>query len=151
MERLSFYAHRHGRRTEHPYFSLDGRTHVTGKKWTRMRAKWNHVHGITNVWREPPVRGNERLKDGAKVVHSSQKPLRLIDLSIRACTDPGDVVWEPFGGLCSAAVGSLRARRRCYAAEIDRAVFDAAADRLRQEVAGGAANTGSDGRKARSA
>jgi hypothetical protein len=151
MERLSFYAHRHGKRTEHPYFSLDGRTHVTAKQWARMRAKWHHVHGITNVWPEPPVRGNERLKDGAKVVHSSQKPLRLIDLSIRACTDPGDVVWEPFGGLCSAAVASLRADRRCYAAEIDRAVFLAAADRLRQEVAGGFANTGSDGREARSA
>jgi hypothetical protein len=151
MERLSFYAHRHGRRTDHPYFSLDGRTHVTAKKWLRMRAKWHHVHGITNVWQEPPVRGNERLKDGAKVVHSSQKPLRLIDLSVRACTDPGDVVWEPFGGLCSAAVASLRAKRRCYAAEIDKAVFKAAKERLRQEVARSFANTGGDGREARSA
>jgi hypothetical protein len=151
IERLSFYAHRHGKQTDHPYFSLDGQTHVTADKWARMRAKWHHVHGITNVWREPPVRGAERLKNGMKMVHSSQKPLRLIDLSIRACSDPGDVVWEPFGGLCSAAVASLRADRRCYAAEIDRIVFDAAIERLRQEVAGPLANTRGDGREARSA
>jgi hypothetical protein len=148
MERLSFYAHRHGKRTDHPYFSLDGRTHITAKKWGRMRAKWHHVHGITNVWQEPPVRGNERLKDGAKVVHSSQKPLRLIDLTIRACTDPGDVVWEPFGGLCSVAVASHRAERRCYAAEIDKTMFSAAKERLRQEVAGGLEQTEDDGHKA---
>ncbi len=151
MERLSFYAHRHGRKTDHPYFSLDGRTHVTARKWARMRAKWHHVHGITNVWSEPPVRGNERLKDGAKVVHSSQKPLRLVDLSIRACTDPGDVVWEPFGGLCSVAIASLRAERRCYAAEIDRAVFEAAVDRLRRELDGGFGDGRSNGHEARSA
>ena len=151
IERLSSYAERHGKPTDHPYFSLDGRTHITAARWSRMRAKWNHVHGITNVWSEPPVRGNERLKDGAKVVHSSQKPLRLIDLSIRACTDPGDVVWEPFGGLCSAAVASLHAERRCHAAELDRAVFAAAADRLRREAAGDCANTDGDGREARSA
>jgi hypothetical protein len=151
IERLSFYAHRHGTPTDHPYFSLDGRTHVTAERWARMRAKWHHVHGVTNVWAEPPMRGTERLKNGMKVVHASQKPLRLVDLSIRACTDPGDVVWEPFGGLCSAAVASLRADRRCYAAEIDRAVFEAAADRLKREVDGGFANIEGDGREARPA
>lgn len=29
-----------------------------------MRAKCNHTHGITNVWRENAVRGTERLKQG---------------------------------------------------------------------------------------
>lgn len=131
MERLSFYANRFGRPTSHPYFSLDGKSHLTGAQWAGMRAKWHHVHGITNVWTEPPVRGSERLKDHmSKTVHSNQKPLRLIDLAIRASTDPGDVVWEPFGGLCSAAVAALRTERRCYAAEIDRDAFASASDRL---------------------
>jgi DNA methylase len=149
MERLSFYANRHGRPTSHPYFSLDGRSYLTADQWGGMRAKWHHVHGITNVWEEPPVRGAERLRDAkAKIVHANQKPLRLIDLSIRACTDPSDVVWEPFGGLCSAAVASLRSDRACFSAEIDAEIYTAAAERLRQEGAALAANNGGDGRAA---
>lgn len=146
MERLSFYANRHGKPTSHPYFSLDGRAYVTADQWAGMRAKWHHLHGITNVWTEPAVRGAERLRDDkAKIVHTNQKPLRLIDLSVRACTDPGDVVWEPFGGLCSAAVASLRADRRCYSAEVDSDIFCAACRRLEEEHALLSANTTVDG------
>lgn len=134
MERLSEYAAHYGRPTHHPYFSLDGKTRLTAADWEPMRAKWNHSHAVTNVWSEPAVRGVERLKDeAAKCIHTNQKPLRLIDLSIRACTDPGDVVWEPFGGLCSAGVASLRSERKCFSAEIDPDVFAAASDRLIQE------------------
>jgi site-specific DNA-methyltransferase (adenine-specific) len=149
MERLSFYANRHGGPTEQPYFSLDGASYLSAEQWAGMRAKWHHVHGITNVWTEPAVRGAERLKDEkAKIVHSNQKPLRLVDLSIQACTDPGDVVWEPFGGLCSAAIASLRQGRRSFSAEIDLDTYAAAAERLRKEAEGPAANKGDDGRQA---
>lgn len=131
MEKLAAYANLYGRPSSHVYFSLDGESPVTAEAWSGMRAKWNHVHGETNVWSEPAVRGSERLKDqGSKTVHSNQKPLRLIELSIAASTDPGDVVWEPFGGLCTAAVASLRSGRECFAAEIDQQVFEAASSRL---------------------
>jgi site-specific DNA-methyltransferase (adenine-specific) len=120
MERLANYANRHGRPTNRPYFSLDGAGSLSAEQWTRMRAKWNHAHGVTNVWSEPAVRGAERLKGtDAKCLHSNQKPLKILERIIRASTDPGDVVWEPFGGLCSAAVASLRTGRQCYAAEIN--------------------------------
>jgi site-specific DNA-methyltransferase (adenine-specific) len=134
IERLAAYAKTHGRLTRHPYFSLDGETPPTAEQWSRMRAKWHHTHGITNVWREPAVRGVERLKDEAsKCIHSNQKPLRLIELTVRASTDPGDVVWEPFGGLCSAAVACLRSDRRCFSSEIDAEIYAAAVERLRNE------------------
>lgn len=145
MERLSAFANRHGRPTAHPCFSLDGENPLSADEWSRMRAKWHHVHGITNVWTEPAVRGAERLRDDrAKITHTNQKPLRLVDLSVRACSDPGDVVWEPFGGLCSAAVASLRSGRSSYAAEIDADVFEAASARLRQEADALAANRSGD-------
>jgi site-specific DNA-methyltransferase (adenine-specific) len=149
MARLSFYANRHGRTTDHPYFSLDGRSYLSAEQWAGMRAKWHHVHGITNVWSEPAVRGTERLKDEkAKIVHSNQKPLRLVDLAIRACTDPDDVVWEPFGGLCSAAVACLHEDRRSFSAEVDADIFAAAVDRLRQEQSARVAKNGDNGRQA---
>jgi len=118
MEKLAVYANRHGKPTRHPYFSLDGKVMLTAEEWTRMRPRWNHTHGVTNVWSEPAVRGAERLKDhNAQILHGNQKPLRLIERIIRASSDPEDVVWEPFGGLCSIAVASLRTGRRCYSAE----------------------------------
>lgn len=144
MERLARFAAQRGRPTGRPYFSLDGATSLTAEQWSRMRAKWHHVHGITNVWSEPPVRGTERIKaGGVKPVHGNQKPLRLMDLMIRACTDPGDVVWEPFGGLCSAAVAALRCGRRCVAAEVDAQMFLLAAQRLKWE-AGESSPSGDD-------
>jgi site-specific DNA-methyltransferase (adenine-specific) len=63
-------------------------------------------------------------------LHGSQKPLKLIDLTIRASTDKGDVVWEPFGGLCPGAVVSYHLGRVYRAAEIIPEFYAAAVERL---------------------
>lgn len=133
MQRLVDYANKHGRSTDRPYFSIDGKKSVTAEQWSRMRAKWNHTHGVTNVWSEPAVRGVERIKDDqAKCVHANQKSLRLIEQIITTSSDSGDVVWEPFGGLCPAAVASLQTGRRCYSAEINESFYAGAASRLKR-------------------
>lgn len=135
MEKLAAYANRYGQVTEWPYFSVDGKNPVTAKQWARLRAKWNHEHGVTNVWSEPAMRGAERVKDeNAKCLHTNQKPLRLIERTIAASSDPDDVVWEPFGGLCSAAVACLRTGRRCYSAEINPDYYRLAKGRLVEEA-----------------
>lgn len=134
MERLAIYANRHGHLTHWPYFSLDGKQPVSAEQWSHMRAKWNHMHGVTNVWTEPAVRGVERLKDEkAKCIHANQKPLRLIERIILASSDPGDVVWEPFGGLCSGAVAALQTGRRCKSAEMLPEYYELAKTRLERE------------------
>lgn len=134
MELLVTYANRYGKPTEWPYFSIDGKLAVTAEQWSRMRSKWNHTHGVTNVWSKPAVRGTERIKDKwAKCAHGNQKPLRLIERIILASSDAGDVVWEPFGGLCPSAVAALRKGRRCYGAEIDPDYYELAKVRLEQE------------------
>jgi site-specific DNA-methyltransferase (adenine-specific) len=101
-----------------------------------MRSKWNHVHGITNVWQEPALRGEERLRlDGRmKCVHLNQKPIKLMERIVAAVSDPGDVVWEPFGGLCTASVAAARLGRDAYAAEINPHYYALAVERLRDEV-----------------
>jgi len=75
---------------------------------------------------------HEWLKIKGKTVslHLNQKPLRLIDLTLRASTEEGDMVWEPFGGLCPAAISAHKLRRRSVSAEINREFFAAAAERL---------------------
>jgi site-specific DNA-methyltransferase (adenine-specific) len=131
MERLAAYATAHGLPTTVPYFSIDRRSPLVAADWARLRSKWHHTHGITNVWQAPAVRGSERLKKGtAAALHANQKPLVLMERIIIASSDPGDVVWEPFGGLCTGTLAALRTKRHCYAAEIHPAFYAAAIARL---------------------
>jgi site-specific DNA-methyltransferase (adenine-specific) len=51
---------------------------------------------------------------------------------ITASTRSGDVVWEPFGGLCSAAVAALELGRDPYAAELVEDHVETARERLRE-------------------
>lgn len=134
MEKLAIYASTHGRLTKRPYFSLDGTTPLTAKLWAGMRTKWNHRHGVTNVWSTPAIRGSERVKHNGKIVHTNQKPLEILDLLIEASTDPGDIVWDPFAGLATTGVAANRLGRRCYSAEITPSVVTAAAERLKAEL-----------------
>jgi site-specific DNA-methyltransferase (adenine-specific) len=53
----------------------------------------------------------------AAAVHLNQKPLEFMRPSSTACTSEGDVVWEPFGGLCSAPVVAASMGRDPCAAE----------------------------------
>ncbi len=131
FEGMARYLNTHGNPAGRPYLSADGKRPISGEEWARLRAKFYCEVGVSNVWEEPPVRGSERLKKGVyKCLHMNQKPLRLIDVILRACTDEEDLVWEPFGGLCSVAVSAHRLGRRCLSAEIVPEFFEAAASRL---------------------
>ena len=130
FELLAEYANNYGRPEGRLYYSLDGVRPATAETWSKMRAKFHCDVGITNVWQEPPVRGEERLKDLHKSVHINQKPLRLLERAILASSDPGDVIWEPFGGLCSTAIAALDTGRQCYSAEILETYYRAAVTRL---------------------
>ena len=135
---LSSFLNEHGDPTGRPYYSIDGRRPMTANEWARCRAKFHCSVGITNVWQAPQVGGSERI-NGARQsmkgkymsLHGSQKPLSLVQIAIKASTDPGDVVWEPFGGLCPAAVCAVQMNRFGRSAEIVREFYKAAIERLR--------------------
>lgn len=135
FEKLVQYANEHGHPDGRPYFSINGRVPLTAEEWATMRSKFNLELGVTNVWSEPAVRGEERVRreDGSgKFVHANQKPVRLISRILRASSDPGDVIWEPFGGLCTAAVVSSDLGRECFSAELLPEYFAAAGRRLQK-------------------
>ena len=124
------HANRHGEAEGAPYYSLDGVSPVTSGEWAALRDRWNHTHGLTNVWSSPPLNGWERYKgNGVRSaprvhrpgpnasVHLNQKPLEFMRRIITAATEAGDVIWEPFGGLCSAVVAAVESGRRGFAAE----------------------------------
>lgn len=144
LERIAEFANDRGKPTVRPYFSLDGRTPLASDDWAKLRAKFNYVHGVTNVWSEPPMRGDERVKDGLKSSHLNQKPLKLIERAVLASTDEGDVVWDPYAGLATTAVACLRTGRKCYTAEIAPSYFQLARARLEAEAVGGRASERGD-------
>jgi hypothetical protein len=155
MERLASYAASRGAAAGRPYFSIDGERPVTAKEWDGLRYRWRHQHGLTNVWARPTLRDDERLKgtlrraaprvykpSAASAAHLNQKPVEFMERLVMAVTDPGDVVWEPFGGLCSASVAALGQGRRACAAELDPAFADLAEERLRALAGGDTTSAG---------
>ena len=64
-----------------------------------------------SVWRFPVCGGNKRLKDeSGRKLHSTQKPFVLLHRIINLCTNPGDIVLDPFGGtFTTGAAGVLSA------------------------------------------
>lgn len=135
--KLVDYVNRHGKPEGRPYFSIDGHRSLTADEWFKMRAKFNCPVGITNVWDEPQVNGAERIqgeRNGMRYkfasLHGSQKPLRFIELIVRSCSEEGDVIWEPFGGLCPGAVVSYHLKRRYRGAELVPEFYMAAMERL---------------------
>jgi DNA methylase len=145
MELLVKYANEHGSPAGRPYYSLDGIEPVTAKEWAGLRSVWNHEHGITNVWDLPALRGGERVKGSLQRAaprvykptalassHLNQKPLKFMRRIVAACTNRGDVVWEPFGGLCSATVAAVELGRTSFAAEVEPMFQEMAVDRLRE-------------------
>ena len=124
------YANRYGKPEGKPYFSADGEKPLTSEEWAMYRSKFYCKTGITNVWREPPLNGDERIKTGNRSVHINQKPLKMIETLIEASSDRGDVVWEPFGGLCTVALAAHNLNRRCVSAEKEKRFYDLAVRRI---------------------
>jgi len=143
---MAKWCKKYGAKVDRPYFSLDGKTPPSAADWERMRAMWTHTHGLTNVWQEPPVHNGERVRapgSSSRYLHANQKPLALMERQILACTNPGDVVWEPFGGLCSATIAAVRTGRQAFAAEVYGEFHAAATGRLKAELQRTPAPTGS--------
>lgn len=131
MEAMVEYANEHGDPEGKPYFAPDGENPVDAEEWKHYRAKFDLDAGITNIWEHPRVNGNERLSDkNGDTAHINQKPLKLARRIIKASTDPGDVVWEPFGGLCTGAVAARELGRECRSAEMVDEYYEMAVDRL---------------------
>ena len=112
---LADYANTHSNPDGRPYFAGDPEQ-PDHTEWDRR--VWNYVDGLRNVWTRPTLRGTERVRtpDG-KNLHLNQKPLDLIEPLVLASSDPGDIVWEPFGGLGSATIAATIHGRFGYIAE----------------------------------
>ena len=91
-----------------------------------MKAQ-NDGRQMKNVWRFTAPPQDE--KTFGK--HPTQKPLALVERSLQASTNRGELVLDPFAGSGSTGVAAMQLGRRFIGAEIDRDYVRLAAKRLR--------------------
>jgi modification methylase len=98
--------------------------------YAAMKALNDDVQ-MRSDWFIPLCTGGERLRDdkGAKL-HPTQKPEALLHRVILSCTNPGEVVLDPFLGTGTSAAVAKRLGRRFIGLEREEAYAFAAAERI---------------------
>lgn len=74
-----------------------------------------------SVWRFSVCSGSERLKDeNGKKLHSTQKPLELLQRIIAVSSNEGDIILDPFGGTMTTGVAAKSLGRNYIMIERDK-------------------------------
>lgn len=85
----------------------------------------------TDVWQFPKVTSGRNRASKERTPHPAQFPTAVVDRIIRACSEPGDVILDPFMGSGSLAEAALRAGRQAIGFEISADYVDLTAERLK--------------------
>jgi DNA modification methylase len=102
------------------------------------RTAWNHIGRVTQDFRIPDsviTVTRQRGAIGEGIDHPAVFPVGLPAFVIEAFTDPGDAVFEPFGGSGTSLLAAQQTGRRAYALEIAPEYVDVAVKRFRQNYA----------------
>lgn len=75
---------------------------------------------MRNKW-EIPVTPKSEKWAGEK--HPTQKPIKLLERCLRAATDPGDIVLDPFAGTGTTLVAAKMIGRKAVGFEINEAMY----------------------------
>lgn len=86
---------------------------------------------IYTVWEIPEVRNNPRYQESTG--YPTQKPLALLERIIKASSNEGDIVLDPFCGCATACVSAKRLDRGYIGIDISQASFDILQRRFKQE------------------
>lgn len=97
-----------------------------GHKWNF--TKQNEMH---NFFESPICMRPERLKEPK---HPAQKPVKLLQHIIKIASNENDTVYDPFMGVGSTAIASIRLNRKFIGCEIDNIYFKATIDRINNEI-----------------
>lgn len=81
----------------------------------------------TDVW----MKNNHTTSKEYAGWHPTQKPLEIMDRIIKANTQPGDVVLDPFAGSGSTMISALRTGRKFLGCEFDKTYVEKTWDRAK--------------------
>lgn len=95
--------------------------------WTSLSAEWDE-----GVWEIPNVKSNHP----EKTIHPCQFPVELVERCVLALTDQNDWVLDPFAGVGSSAIASIKNNRRCIAIDKEQNYVDVGIERIHQYYSG---------------
>lgn len=84
----------------------------------------------TDVWQIPKVTSGRDRASKERTPHPCQFPTAVVDRIVRACSNPGDIILDPFIGSGSLADAALRTGRQAIGFEINPDYVDVTAERL---------------------
>lgn len=93
--------------------------------YDEMKAE-NGDKQMKDVWTMPSITRDEK-RFGK---HPTQKPVHLVDRCLRASTNPGDLVFDPFSGSATTGVAALAIGRRFLGCEREPQFIEIAVQRL---------------------
>jgi len=89
----------------------------------------------SDVWQFPKVTSGTDRASKERTDHPAQFPVAVVERIVRACSNVGDLVLDPFMGSGSTAEVGLRAQRAVVGFEIEPRYVATAARRLHAHVA----------------
>ena len=95
------------------------------KDYSEITYVYNIQMGYSDVWNDIDFYEEERN-------HRTQKPVKLIERLIRASSNPGHLILDPFMGSGSTAVAAKKLNRKFIGFEIDRQYYEESLKRLQQ-------------------
>jgi modification methylase len=104
------------------HYTFNYKALKAGNEDLQMRSDW-HI---------PLCTGDERLKVNGEKAHATQKPEALLHRIIRACSNPGDVVLDPFFGTGTTGAVARRLRRHWIGIEREAGYVELARRRIAQ-------------------
>ena len=81
----------------------------------------------TNIWDIPNVKANH----AEKTNHPCQFPVELVQRCVLGLSSRGDVVFDPFMGVGSSAIGALKHNRTFIGIELEKDYFSTATERIK--------------------
>ena len=95
------------------------------EEYESLRYKFNLGYSMSNVWDIPCIS-----HQGEKITHPTQKPIKVIEKIVKASSNPGGLVIDPFMGSGTTGAVCKQLGRRFIGIEKGKKYFEAASSRI---------------------
>jgi DNA modification methylase len=83
-----------------------------------------HGRYRTNIWDYPAVNSRDTGPTSELAMHPTVKPVRMIADAMMDCSNPGELVLDPFGGSGSTLMAAERTKRAAFLIELSPGYVD---------------------------
>ena len=104
---------------------------ASGRPYLKRYLNENKGQVPSAIWTDiPPISGRAKERVG----YPTQKPLALLDRIIKASSNEGDMILDPFAGCATACVAAERLDRQWVGIDISKKAADLVQVRIRKEI-----------------